>query len=256
MGNKVTLNLDTRVVQGKKVARLRLEGVTPAVIYGNGFEPMNVQAPHNIIEKVFRDAGTHTPVHLTIGSKKKIAMIKDVDKEPTKGTIRHISFHAVKQNEPVTTDVPIHLTGQGESEAEKAGLIVLQSLEKIEVKALPMDLPEALEISVDALHAAGDRLTVADIQLPKNVELVDNSTGRSDDAEEHSITELVVATVYEPSSLAAANESAGGDSEEDMDSVESENGADTPQGTQAAESRPGGKGQDEPKQSELDANKV
>lgn len=256
MGNKVTLSLDTRAVQGKKVARLRLEGITPAVVYGSGFEPMNVQAPHNVVEKVFRDAGTHAPVHLTIGSKRKIAMIKDVNREPVKGTIRHISFHAVKQNEPVTADVPIHLIGQGESEAEKAGLIVLQSLEKIEVKALPMDLPDALEVSVDALHEAGDRLTVADLTLPKNVELVDNPTGHGDDSEEHSITELVIASAYEPSSLAAANESAGGDAEDSVADVEADNGSDTPQDTQAAESRPGGKGQDEPKQSELDANKV
>jgi hypothetical protein len=87
------------------------------------------------------------------GAKKRIAMIKDVDYDPTRhGYIRHISFHAVKANEPVVAEVPIHLVGEGESAAEKAGLIVLQALDKVQVKALPMDLPEAIEISIVGLE--------------------------------------------------------------------------------------------------------
>lgn len=255
MGNKVTLSLDERTVRGKKVAKLRNEGLVPSVVYGSGFDPVNGQAPHNVVEKVVHAAGTHTPVHLTIGTKKHIAMIKDVEWNAVKHTINHVSFHAVKQNESVTAEVPLHLEGEGESAAEKAGLIVLQSLEKIEVKALPMDLPEYLKVSIAKLSEAGDHVTVADIVLPKNVELVDNSS--HDKAEdEHSVTELVVASAYEPSALQAANESAGGDADVDVDDVAADNGSDTPQDTQAGESKPGGKKQDEPKQSELDANKV
>lgn len=226
MGSKIELKLDEREVRGKKVAKLRKESIVPAVVYGAGMKPVSVQAHHNVLEKVYRQAGSHTPVHLTIGSKKRIAMIKDVEFDVIKHTINHMSFHAVKANEPVHAEVPIHLTGEGESEAEKAGLIVLQSLERIEVKALPMDLPEALEVSIVGLAEAGDRLTVADIVLPTNVELVEHvDQGAGDDEEHHSITELVVATVYEPAALQAANEEAGGDAEDaSADTVEAEQG--------------------------------
>lgn len=256
MGNKIELKLDERVVRGKKVAQLRRDSITPAVVYGPGMDPVSVQAPHNVIEKVCRAAGSHSPVHLTIGSKKRIAMIKDVEYDVVKHTINHVSFHAVNAKETVNAEVPIRLTGVGESAAEKAGLIVLQSLEKIEVKALPMDLPEVLEVSIVSLAEPNDHMTVADITLPKNVELVDHvaDPNADEDVEHHSVTELVVASVYEPSALQAANDAAGGDATGDTDEVDAENGSDTPQDTQAGESKPGGKLQDEPKQSNVDAN--
>lgn len=234
MGNKIELKLDEREIHGKKVAQLRKESIIPAVVYGPGMKPVSVQAHHNVLEKVYRQAGNHSPVHLTIGSKKRIAMIKDVEFDVVKHTINHVSFHAVKANEPVVAEVPIHLIGTGESEAEKAGLIVLQSLEKIEVKALPMDLPEALEVSIVALAEPNDSVKVSDIVLPKDVELVDHiDQAASDDEEQHSVTELTVATVYEPSALQAANDAAGGDAEDaSAEEVEAENG-----GEEAAEEK-------------------
>lgn len=223
MGDKINLKLDARELQGKKAAKLRKAGIVPAVVYGHGIEPINVQAEYNVIEKVVRQAGKHSPVHLTIDSKKKIALIKDVDTDPVKSRIRHVSFHAVKQNEPVTTEVPIHLVGVGESDAEKAGLVVLQTLDRIEIKALPMDLPEALEISILELKEVNDHVTIADIKLPENVEFVEHVSGHEDE-DAPKLTSLVVASVYEPSALQAANEAAAGDAEADTE-VEAENGS-------------------------------
>lgn len=258
MGDKINLKLDLRTAQGKKVKRLRQEGIVPAIVYGPGVEPINTQAEYNVIEKVVRQAGRHTPVHLTVDGKKKIAMIKDVDHEPVKARIRHVSFHAVKQNEPVVAQVPIRLVGEGESEAEKAGLIVLQALDSIEVRALPLDLPEALEVSIAELKEAGEQVTVGDIVLPENVSLVEHLTGhesQEEGEEAPKLTDLVVASVYEPAALEAANEAAAGDATLDTAEVEADNGGDSDQESQAEETRPGGKGQDEPKQSNVDANK-
>lgn len=215
MGDKINVTLEVRGQQGKKVAHLRKEGIVPGVIYGQGFDPILVQSPYQILEKVVRAAGKHTPIHVTIDGKKKIAMIKDVDRDPVKARIRHISLHAVKANEAVTAEVPIRLTEEGESEAEKAGLVVLQAIEDIEVKAKPADLPEVLEISTLSLKSTEDKLTLSDITLPQGVEFADVELD----------LELVVANVYEPAALQAANDAAGGDAEEaDADSVESENG--------------------------------
>ena len=229
MGDKITLKIDAREVQGKKVASLRAQGLTPGVVYGQGVDATTVQADSGEVRKVVAAAGKHTPVMLT-GAKKRIAMIKDVDYDPTRhGRIRHVSFHAIKANEKVTAEVPIRLAGMGESQAEKAGLIILQSLDKVEVKALPANLPEALELSIVEMHESGDRVTVGDIALPDGVELVEHDTGRveegdDEDAEKPSVNDLVVATVYEPSALAAANEAAAGDATTESD-VEAENGA-------------------------------
>jgi len=218
MGDKIILKVEPRTVHGKKVRQLRGQGMTPGVVYGADMEPVDIQAESREVRKVVSAAGKHAPVQLA-GSKRRIAMIKSVDFDPTRhGVIRHVAFHAVKANEPVVAEVPIRLVGEGESPAERTGLVVLQAIEKIEVKALPMDLPEALEVSILALTEAGDRVTVGDIVLPKGIELVEHDDGRVDEEleegeEKPSITDLVVANVYEPGALQAQNEAAAGEAE-------------------------------------------
>lgn len=226
MGDKITLKVSERSVHGKKVRQLRADGIVPGVVYGPGMEPVAVQVDQVIMGKVYAAAGKHAPVHITIGDKKKIAMIKDVKVDNVKRRINHVSFHAVRQNKPIEAEVPVHLVGEGESEAEKAGLIILQNLDKIEVKALPMDLPEALEVSILHLKEAGDRVLVSDIVVPENLEIVDNDDGRgdTDDEEERSgVMEQLVASVWEPGALQAANEASGGDATDEAE-VEAENG--------------------------------
>lgn len=256
MGEKITIELKKREIFGKKVKQLREQGLTPVVVYGAGIEPTPAQVESTAAAKVFKAAGHHAPVHVTVDGKKKIAMIKEVDIDPVRHDIRHIAFHAVKQNQPVEAEVAIRLLGEGESEAEKAGLVILQALDTVQVKALPMDLPEAVEVDITALKDAGDRVTLADAKLPNGVEFVERDDGRNDEEEEEkpSITDLMVASVWEPAALQAANEAAAGDAEDESD-VEAENGSDTDQGAQAEETKPGGKDQDEPKQSNVDANK-
>lgn len=244
--NDISLKLNERTTEGKKVAKLRAQGFVPSVVYGGKSEPVSTQSSFVETTKVVRAAGKHSPVHLEIDGKKKLAMIKSVDFDPVKRAVRHVAFHAVKQNETITAEVPIVLVGAGESEAEKAGLVVLQAIEKIEIKARPANLPESLELSIAKLASTDDKLTLADIHLPEGVEF----------AELEQDTSLVVANVYEPSALQAANEAAGGDATlDDVEDIAADNGGDTPQNTQAEETRPGGKLQDEPKQSNVDANK-
>ena len=235
----ISLKLEQRSVKGKKVAMLRKQGLTPSVVYGGNSEPMMVQSPIIETTKVVNAAGKHTPVHLTIDGKKKLAIIKTIDKDPVKHLVRHVAFHAIKQNEIITTEVPLVLSGQGESEAEKAGLVVLQALEKVEVKAKPADLPEALELSVKDLASTEDKLTLADIKLPEGVEFADLEQD----------LDLVVANVYEPAALEAANNATGGDIQDEGEVLNNE------EPTISEEKMPGGKKQDEPKQSNVDANK-
>lgn len=243
--NDISLKLTERTTVGKKVANLRKDGLIPSVVYGGKSDPIMTQSLAVETTKVTQAAGKHSPVHLTIDGKKKLAIIKAIDIDPVKHGVRHVAFHTIKQNETITTEVPIILTGTGESEAEKTGLVVLQALERVAIKALPAHLPEALEVSILELTSTDDKLTLADIHLPEGVEFADSEQD----------TSLVVANVYEPSKLQAENEAAGGEVEAEAAEVDAENGGDTPQDVQAEETRPGGKSQDEPKQSNVDANR-
>lgn len=216
--NYISLKLDERTAEGKKLAKLRDSGFTPSVIYGGQEQPIMTQSPQVETSKVVHAAGKHTPINLTFDGKKKLAIIKSIDMDPVKHVLRHVAFHTIKQNDIITTEVPIILVGQGESEAERAGLVILQAIEHVEVKAKPADLPESLEISIVNLATAEDKIFVSDIKLPEGVEFADIDQDM----------ELVIANVYEPSALQAANEASGGEAEEEeAEEVPAENGEET-----------------------------
>lgn len=210
------LKLDERKVSGKKVAKLRQDGHVPSVVYGGSIEPVSTQSQSIETTKVVRVVGKHTPINVEINGKKHLAIIKSMDFDPVNHDLRHLAFHVIKQNEKIVTEVPIELDGIGESLAERAGLVVLQAIESVEIRALPANLPSALHLSIANLETDEDKLTLADIKLPEGVEFADHELDM----------ELVVANVYEPSALQAANEAAGGEAEpEDALEVESESGS-------------------------------
>lgn len=212
----ISLKLQKRELTGKKVAKLRKEGLVPGVIYGAKMEPILTQSAVVETTKVVQKAGKHTPVKVSIDGKNQLAIIKDIEISPVKHTIEHLAFHAINQNDIVTTEVPIVFVGIGESKAEKAGLVILQNIETVEVKAKPADLPESLEVSVIGLETDDDRLTLADIKLPAGVEFADVEQDMN----------LSIANVYEPAALEAANEAAAGDAtdESEVQSTEPETG--------------------------------
>ena len=213
--NQISLELENRTVVGKKLAKLRKDGYIPSVGYGGSSEPISTQSPTAETIKLTNKVGKHTPVNIIIDGKKKLAIIKEIDIDPVKQSLRHLAFHTINQTDKIVTEVSIRLIGVGENPAERAGLVVLQAIERIEVRAISSKLPEALELSLLGLETADDKLTLADIKLPEGVEFADHEQD----------LELVVANVYEPSALQAANEAAGGDAEE-IDEVVVENKAD------------------------------
>ena len=162
---------------------LRRDGLVPAVIHDHGKPSIPVTAKYVDIEKVLREAGKHHPVDLNVGKENFLALIKDVDVHPTKRTLRHLVFQAIKTDETVEAEIPLHL--EGDIPAEKASLLVLKTLEHVTVEALPRNLPDALILDATSLVEVGDKLTVADIKVPEGVKVMAEP-------------ELMIAVVEEP----------------------------------------------------------
>ena len=178
--SNISLKLDARTHVGKKVAQLRKDGFVPSVVYGGDSEPISTQSGLVETTKVARVAGKHSPVDIVIDGKKVLAIIKSIDMDPVKHVLRHVAFHTINKNDKIVTEVPIHLIGLGESAAERAGLVVLQAIEHVEIRAIPADLPESLEISIIDLATDEDKLTLADLRLPEGVEFADHEQDRAD----------------------------------------------------------------------------
>jgi large subunit ribosomal protein L25 len=238
MSDQLTLTVGTRDVLGKAVRRLREQELVPGVIHDHGKQSVHVQANYQEFYKVYAAAGKRHTVELQAEGKKYTALLKDVTFDPRYHAVTHFVFASVKANEKVGAEIPVHPKydeGNDASPAERAGLIVLAQTTSVSIKAFPKDLPDSLTYDAEKLVQVGDQITVADLQVPKGVEI--------EDAPEH-----VVATVFEPSALAAANDEAGGDAANgDEEAVEADHQSSAVEGTQKGEIRPGGKEQKESK---------
>lgn len=191
----ITLTLNKRTEQGHKAKVLRKAGLITSVVYGAG-EPVLASSAYNDTEKVLNEAGYHSPVELTIDGKKQLAIVKNVSVNPVNRRIINVEFQAISADEVVEATTPITVVDFDKSEAAKFHYVLLQVLEEVEVKAKPSDLPK--EVIVDGSKLAGldDKLTIADLQLPNGVELVDRELA----------AETVVANVYDPAAEAEARE--------------------------------------------------
>lgn len=223
MADKAIFKLDKREIVGKRVRHLRASGVVPGTVYGSDQEPINVQADAQKTEQLLAKVGLNAPMYIDVDGKKHLAIIKKIDKDPVKNTLRHIEFQAVSANDPIDSEIAIHLTHQGESPAERSGLIVMQVVDVIEVRALPKDMIQHIEVSVEKLTEKGDRLTVSDLQLPSGVEFTDKEQDM----------ELAIANVYDPAELEAANEAAGGDATDESEVVAEKGSEAEPESEQA-----------------------
>lgn len=244
--DSISLDLEPRKVMGKAVKHLRSSGFVPAVIHDHGKPSVHVQGNSVNMLKVWRQAGKHHPVELKAGEQSYVALIKEASFDPKKHQLTHVVFNAVDRNQTVEADIPIHPRYGEENEAspaERAGLIVLAQLETLQVKAVPSKLPDFVEYDAEKLVEIGDHITVADLDIPADIEVMTEP-------------EHTVATVYEPSALAAANDAAGGTAEPgDEADVESETAEGEEGEGQAGESMPGGHEQKEPKPSSVEAAK-
>lgn len=204
--DKVELTLKKRDITGKQVKSLREEGMVPAVIHDHGKDSVVVMAPYLDMAKAYQRVGRHHPINLSAGSKHYTALIKSVTRDPKKNKITHVVFNAVAADQKVDASIPVKIKYAEEQEstpAERAGLVVLNQLEEVEVEAFPKDLPEVIYFDGEKLVDAGDSVTVADLKVPANVAI------KADPGHP-------VATVFEPSALQAANDAAAGDAEEEQ----------------------------------------
>lgn len=209
--NKLTLTI--RTITGKKLAKLRAEELVPSTIYGGNKQPMLTQSDYNTAVKILEKVGYHSPLDLEVEGKKQLALVKNVAINPVSRRVMNVEFQAVSANEVVEATAPITLINFEESEASRIHLVLTQTLEEVAVKAKPSALPKELVIDATGLKALEDKITVADLKLPKGVELADKELDQ----------EQIIASLYDPAAEAAAREA---ETEEPMEAAEvpAENG--------------------------------
>lgn len=194
------VKLAPRAVVRKGLETLRHDGMVPAVIHNFGQDSILVSGPELELISIYREAGKHHPLNLEVGDQKFLALIKDAHFHPAKRNLEHIVFQAIRQDEAVEAEVPIHL--EGEIPAEKAGFTIFHQLDTLQIEALPKDLPDQLVVDATKLAELGDKLTVADIRLPSGVTLQDEEMA------EHPIATVIETKAMQSEAELAAEQAA------------------------------------------------
>ncbi len=170
MAQRPKLKVEKRQIEGKKVKKLRREGILPGNIYGHEFKSTSVQTPLADFKKVFEEAGETTLVDLALGEQTIPVLIHNIHTD-FRNNFLHADFYKVNLKEKVKAMIPIELLGEAKAVIDKIGLL-MHVLNELEVEALPTDLPEKIEVDVSPLSQIDEQITVADLKLPPSVEVL------------------------------------------------------------------------------------
>lgn len=175
MSQLISLQVAPRTAAGKAMAaRLRREGLLPGVVYGyNVQEALPVQVDRRAFEVAYRRAGSTQLIDLQVegGGRPTKVFVHKVTRHPVHHELTHVDFMAVNLTVRVTADVPLVFTG--EAPAVKGGDALVQHLlDTVHVRALPDHLPHNVHMDLSGLTEIGQTLTVADLQLPSDVEML------------------------------------------------------------------------------------
>jgi large subunit ribosomal protein L25 len=172
-----------RTEQGKGASRrLRRAGSVPAIVYGAGQPPQNIQFEHNTLALAARNEWfTSSILDLMIDGNRQKVLLRDVQKHPFKPQLLYLDFLRINEIEAIRVRVPLHFVNQEKSPAGKAsGVVVSHAMTEVEVSCLPKDLPEFVEVDLIDLNL-GDIVHMSDIKLPAGVEIPELKLGKEHD---------------------------------------------------------------------------
>jgi large subunit ribosomal protein L25 len=189
-GERTKLVVTQRDKRGSAESRrLRKEGIVPGVLYGNG-EPVAICIEQRELRRALTgSAGLHSILDVEIDGKGEThaSILKEYQVDPVKGGVTHVDLHEVRLDRAIQASVSVHLVGGDDAPGVREGGVLSQPLREVTVEALPLEVPEHLELDVSGMEIGGT-LRISDLTAPEGTTLLDDP-------------EMVVATVTAPTKV-------------------------------------------------------
>jgi large subunit ribosomal protein L25 len=174
-GERVRLQVQERERRGSAEARrLRRQGLIPGVLYGKGNSSHAISVPERELRRVLTGpSGLHAILDVVLEGQKTThaSILKEFQQDPIRGRISHVDLQEVRLDQPITAQVAVQLVG--EPAGVKEGGVLSQVQREINVEALPMEIPEHIELDVSGM-AIGDTLRLADLPARDGVRYLDD----------------------------------------------------------------------------------
>jgi large subunit ribosomal protein L25 len=173
MADMDTYAVAPRTVTGKRVATLRREGVLPANIFGRGLDSVAVQMPARAAREMLIAHGTDGLIQVQVEGEAapRPVVVRDFQRHPVTREVLHLDFYQVDLNRPIQGTVPIRLTGEAPAVHVYQALL-LTGTDSIQVEALPADIPDHIEVSLDSLTRPDATITVGNLAVPAGVRVL------------------------------------------------------------------------------------
>jgi large subunit ribosomal protein L25 len=205
--------------------RMRKQGLIPGVLYGRS-KPHAISVPERDLRHALTtSAGLHAILDVVLEGQKSThpSVLKEYQLDPIRGKLTHIDLQEVRLDQPIQASVTVNLLG--EPAGVKEGGVLSQVSREVNVEALPMEIPEHLDIDVSGMQM-GDTLRLTELRVPDNVKLLDDPE------------ETVLATVTMPTRVEEPEPEEVEGEEGELEGVE---GEEQPEG--AAEGEPAASGE-------------
>lgn len=169
------MNVELRSKSGKGISRqLRAADMVPGVVYGKGMDPMPVSIKYRDLQDAMAGEGGQNNIITLIGGgslDQSMAIIADLQRDPLKGTYKHVDIHRINMGEKLRITVPVIVKGTAVG-VKEGGLLDLAHHE-LHVECLPGNIPDHIEIDVTDL-AIAHSIHVSDLVLPEGVKILEN----------------------------------------------------------------------------------
>lgn len=165
--NKKILNGDLRGVSGRKVKKLRQQGLLPANVFGKKIKSESIQVVDKDFKVIYKEVGDTGLITLIIGKDEKPVLVHDVQVNPMTDEVIHVNFLQVDLKEKVEAEVPVELIGESPAEKQSLGTVV-QYINEIKVEALPTDLPEKFTVDTSELTDVDQAIYVKDLRVDRS----------------------------------------------------------------------------------------
>lgn len=166
MANATKIDAQKRTGKGTRAsARLRLEGLVPANLYGHGQDSMMLSMSEDVVRPLVYSG--HKLVEINCDGKVETALVREVQWDSFSKYITHVDFVRIDVNERVHVVVPVHL--RGTAPGTVTGGILEQPVHTLHIEASAADVPDSIVVKIDKL-LMGQAIHVRDlVDLPSGV---------------------------------------------------------------------------------------
>jgi len=166
---RVEIQASSRVVTGKKVKRLRAEGLVPMIVYGRKKEPANLKGIEFDIQRaIARSSGQLIALNIEGQDNPKMVLAREIQRDVLSGKLLHVDLYEVDMTEKVRVEVQLQFVGEPKLVTINEATL-MQTLTSVEVECLPGDILQSIEVDVGGLVEINDSLMVSDLVVPDTV---------------------------------------------------------------------------------------